>query len=49
MHASTNHTDVHLVHAEQHGWDVVCDYTAKLDPFLGEGTAVDKLIEKYSG
>ena len=30
------------------GWDVVCDYTVALEPYIGEGTAVDKLIEKYS-
>ena len=31
------------------GWDVVCDNSVALEPWIGEGTAVDKLIEKYSG
>jgi hypothetical protein len=30
------------------GWDVINDYTVNLEPWIGEGTAVDKLIEKYS-
>lgn len=31
------------------GWDVICDNTLNLEPYIGEGTAVDKLIEKYGG
>jgi hypothetical protein len=30
------------------GWDVISDYTVNLEPFIGEGTAVDTLIQKYS-
>lgn len=30
------------------GWDVINDYTAHLEPYIGEGTAVQKLIDKYS-
>jgi hypothetical protein len=30
------------------GWDVINDYTVNLEPFIGEGTAVDKVVEKYS-
>ena len=30
------------------GWDVISDYTVNLEQWIGEGTAVDKLIEKYS-
>lgn len=30
------------------GYDVINDYTVNLEPFIGEGTAVDKLIEKHS-
>ena len=30
------------------GWDVICDYTTTLEPVIGEGTATQKLIDKYS-
>ncbi len=30
------------------GWDVISDYTVYLEPWIGEGTAVQKLIDKYS-
>lgn len=30
------------------GWDVISDYTVNLEPWIGEGTDVDKLIEKHS-
>lgn len=30
------------------GWDVISDYTVNLEPYIGEGTVVDKLIESYS-
>ena len=30
------------------GWDVICDNTVNLEPWIGEGTAVDNLIQKYS-
>ena len=30
------------------GWDVICDYTTNLEPYIGEGTAVQKLIDKLS-
>ena len=31
------------------GWDVLCDYSSvtDLDPYLGTGTKVGKLIDKY--
>jgi len=33
------------------GWDVISDYcsAALLDQYIGEGTAVDKLVESFSG
>lgn len=27
------------------GWDVICDYTTNLDPFIGDGTNVQKLVD----
>lgn len=30
------------------GWDVINDYTVNLEPFIGEGTEVQKLIDKHS-
>lgn len=27
------------------GWDVISDYSVKLDPYIGEGTVVQKLID----
>lgn len=30
------------------GWDVISDYTTNLEPYIGEGTAVQKLIDKNS-
>ena len=35
---------VRLVYGND-GWDVISDYTVHLDPVIGEGTVVDKLIE----
>lgn len=29
------------------GWDVICDYTIKLEPFIGEGTDVDRIVLRY--
>lgn len=31
------------------GWDVISDYTVSLEPYIGEGTAVQKLIDKEQG
>src|SRR5262252_875557 len=28
------------------GWDVICDYTVNLEPWIGEGTKVEKAIER---
>lgn len=30
------------------GYDVISDYSVNLEPYIGEGTAVDKLIDKHS-
>ena len=30
------------------GWDVINDYLLALEPYIGEGTEVQKLIDKYS-
>lgn len=30
------------------GWDVVCDYLTALESVIGEGTATQKLIDKYA-
>jgi len=38
---------VHLVYGND-GWDVMSDYTVNLEPFIGTGTEVDKVIEKYA-
>lgn len=29
------------------GWDVINDYSVKLEPYIGEGTPVEQLIQKY--
>jgi hypothetical protein len=28
------------------GWDVICDHTVNLEPYIGEGTEVEKAIER---
>jgi hypothetical protein len=28
------------------GWDVICDYTTNLEPYIGEGSAVESLIDE---
>lgn len=30
------------------GWDVINNYTVNLEPWIGEGTAVQRLIDKHS-
>lgn len=37
---------VRFIYGES-GWDVISDYTTNLEPYIGEGTAVQKLIDKY--
>lgn len=29
------------------GWDVISDYTVNLEKYIGEGSAVDKVVKKY--
>jgi hypothetical protein len=29
------------------GWDVISDYTVNLEPWIGEGTVVEKLIKSF--
>lgn len=29
------------------GWDVINDYTVHLEQYIGDGTAVDKVVKKY--
>ena len=38
---------VRLVYGND-GWEVICDYSADLDPFIGDGTVVQKLIDYAS-
>jgi hypothetical protein len=38
---------VYLVYGND-GWDVLSDYTVNLEKLIGEGTATDKLIERYA-
>jgi hypothetical protein len=38
---------VRLVYGND-GWDVINDYNCYLEPFIGEGTVVDKLVEHAS-
>ena len=40
------HGWVRLVYGND-GWDVLSDYTVNLEPWIGSGTAVDKLADKY--
>jgi hypothetical protein len=37
---------VYLIYGND-GWDVINDYTVNLEPYIGEGTAVQKEIEKW--
>jgi hypothetical protein len=30
------------------GWDVISDYTVNLEKFIGKGTPVQKVIDKYA-
>jgi len=30
------------------GWDVISDYSVSLDPYIGEGTTVNTLVDKLS-
>jgi hypothetical protein len=38
---------VYLVYGND-GWDVLSDYTTNLEKFIGDGTAVQKIVDKYS-
>lgn len=31
------------------GWDVISDYTTNLEKFIGKGTPVEEIVEKYEG
>lgn len=30
------------------GWDVISDYTVNLEPYIGEGTEVQKVIDEWA-
>lgn len=30
------------------GWDVISDYTVNLEPYIGEGTPVQKIVDEYA-
>lgn len=38
---------VYLVYGND-GWDVISDYTVNLEAFIGDGTATEQIVNKYS-
>jgi hypothetical protein len=38
---------VYLVYGND-GWDVMSDYTTNLEQFVGEGSSVQKIVDKYA-